>query len=74
MVAISNYQERFVMKNQELEAGTLLRYTGRPFEDFDEQTPNVIFLGYDESNTGISLWIEHKGTPRLVSLWEVEIA
>jgi len=62
------------MKKYELNTGMLLRYTGRSFEDFDEQTPDVIFLGYDENNGGISIWIEYKGTPRLVSLLDVEVA
>lgn len=60
------------MNKYQLEAGTLLRYIGRPFEDFDEQDPQAIFLGYDESNNRISIWIEYKGLSRLVTLSDVE--
>lgn len=60
------------MNKQQLTAGTLLRYTGKPFEGLDPQSPLAEFLGYD-SNGWTGIWINYKGEVRFVSLSDVEV-
>lgn len=60
------------MSKNELETGMTLRYSGRPFEGFDNQNTEAKFLGYDCSGWN-SIWIEYLGAPRLVALADIVI-
>lgn len=60
-------------KNRQLIKGTRLNYTGKGFEDFQEDQPYMIFLGYD-SHGWSDLWVDYQGLHICVSAGEVEVA
>lgn len=57
--------------NNELEEGTLLKYIGKGFENFDKEQPLMKFLGYD-SYGWKELWVEYNGQRIHVNTAEVE--
>ncbi|RYY35573.1 MAG: hypothetical protein EOP46_09545 [Sphingobacteriaceae bacterium] len=60
------------MNKQDLKDGTVLIYTGKPFDGFDTEAPQATFLGYD-SKGWENIWIDYKGVPRYVLLSDVEV-
>ncbi|WP_423149452.1 hypothetical protein [Rubrolithibacter danxiaensis] len=60
------------MNKDQLNEGTLLKYIGKGFKEFQENHPFMEFLGYD-SMGWYDLWVNYLGHKICVSWNEVEI-
>jgi hypothetical protein len=60
-------------KHHQLEEGTLLKYIGKGFENFNKEQPLMKFLGYD-SYGWQELWVDYNGQRIHVEITEVELA
>jgi hypothetical protein len=58
--------------NQPLQPGTRLKYSGRPFDGFDNTDPFMIFMGYD-SGGFCDIWVNYKNNTICISVSDAEI-
>lgn len=60
-------------KNKKLTEGTLLKYIGKVFENFQQELPYMTFLGYDCMGWA-DIWVDYNGNRMCVHIDDVVVA